>query len=205
MIAQNSTLIDVAFTVCTGLDAAGITAVLTGGAATMLYAGEMLPSDDADFIIGFGVDKETEEVMSALGFTRNGRIYTNPNTRFTVEFPTGPLSVGAEIITEWAKRERGDECLYVLSAFDAVRDRLCGYFYYHDFSALAAAVAIAWRHDVDIAAIEEWGEREFARDRSYDQVKKVQFFAESLQRNQTRLADPNNDALDRNQSDYLGR
>lgn len=57
MISQNSTLIDVAFAVCTGLDAAGITAVLTGGAATMLYAGEMLPSDDADFIIGFGTNK----------------------------------------------------------------------------------------------------------------------------------------------------
>ena len=149
--------------VCTALDKADITAVLTGGAATMLYAGDMQPSDDVDFIIRFGADKAANAVMKTLGFSRSGRIFISETTQFTVEFPPGPLAVGSEVIGTWETRKRCDECLYVISAFDAVRDRLCWYFYNDDFSSLAAAVAIASSHDVDVAAIGEWAEREYAR------------------------------------------
>lgn len=182
MIAKDSTLIDIAFMVCTALDKADITAVLTGGAATMLYAGDMQPSDDVDFIIRFGADKAANAVMKTLGFSRSGRIFISEATQFTVEFPPGPLAVGSEVIGTWETRKRCDECLYVISAFDAVRDRLCWYFYNDDFSSLAAAVAIASSHDVDVAAIGEWAEREYARSRAYDQIKKAQHFSESLQR-----------------------
>lgn len=102
-ITENSSLIDIAFAVCTALDAAAITAVLTGGAATMMYAGDIQPSDDADFVIDFGTDKEAQSVMERLSFTREGRIYTSNLTRFTVEFPTGSLSIGTDIINTWEK------------------------------------------------------------------------------------------------------
>ncbi len=49
--ATGSALISVAFEVCTALEAAGTTAVLTGGSAATFYAPEAYQSVDIDFVI----------------------------------------------------------------------------------------------------------------------------------------------------------
>ena len=184
-ITPEASLIDVAFTVGTTLDNAGIIAVLTGGAAAMFYAGDTSPSDDADFVLRFGTDQEAETIMQHLGFRREGRIYTSDETRFTIEFPSGPLSIGPEIITTWNTVERDTARLHVISPYDATRDRLCSYFYWNDFSGLAAAVAIATAHPIDLETIRAWAKRDFEIDRSGDQVNKAERFIESVKRQPT--------------------
>lgn len=51
MITASSTIVDVAFAVCTALERAKIIAVLTGGSAATYYAPEAYQSRDLDFVI----------------------------------------------------------------------------------------------------------------------------------------------------------
>lgn len=54
-ISANTPLFEVAMAVCSALDRAGITAVLTGGSAATYYAPEAYQSSDIDFVaVRFG-------------------------------------------------------------------------------------------------------------------------------------------------------
>jgi hypothetical protein len=53
-IDERSSLIDVAFAVCTSLDNIGTRAILTGGSAATFYAPTALQSRDCDFITTLG-------------------------------------------------------------------------------------------------------------------------------------------------------
>jgi hypothetical protein len=74
MIEGGSSLVDVAFAVCTALDRDGITAVLTGGSAATFYAPEAYQSEDADFVLSFDARP------------------SDARNRFTVACSTRPLS-----------------------------------------------------------------------------------------------------------------
>ena len=50
-ITADSTLPEVAFEVCSALEAEGVTAVLTGGGAATFHAPEAIQSFDLDFVI----------------------------------------------------------------------------------------------------------------------------------------------------------
>jgi hypothetical protein len=89
-ITAASSLEDVCFAVCTALQNAGSTAVLTGGSAATYYAPQAYQSQDADFIITFGNEfAGAGTVMRDLGYTEIGGIYQHDTNPFTVEFPSG--------------------------------------------------------------------------------------------------------------------
>jgi hypothetical protein len=93
-ITAESSLVDVCFAVCTALDPAGTVAVLSGGSGATFYASQAYQSRDADSVItmhGSG----GAVVMANIGYTESGGIYSHAVNPFTVEFPKGPLSVGA--------------------------------------------------------------------------------------------------------------
>lgn len=159
------TLEDLCFQVCTALDAAGARAVLTGGSAATLYAPEAYQSDDADFVLTFGNSNDAAQALLRIGFKGKGGIYRSDATPYTVEFPPGPLMVGADYITDFATIRRGDEVLYALHPTDCVRDRLLWYYHYTDFSALKAAIAVAALHEVDMEVIRDWSVRENALEK----------------------------------------
>jgi hypothetical protein len=155
-------LIDVAFAVCTGLDAVGTRAVLTGGSAATFYAPSAYQSRDADFVITMTASPQAATAaMTGLGFTEAGGIYSHQSgNMFTVEFPPGPLAVGGDLIDGHDTVRRDGEVLYVLTRTDSVCDRLAGFYHWNDRSALAAAVAVAGSGAVDLQAIERWSGRE---------------------------------------------
>jgi hypothetical protein len=130
VIDETSTLDDVAFAVCTALGDQGIETILTGGSAAAHYAPEAVQSFDADFVLRFGAESSAgEQAMRAIGFTRTpGHYYAHPATKYTVEFPPGPLSIGSEIVLTWAIEQRGNEYLHVLSPTDCVRDRFIAFY-----------------------------------------------------------------------------
>ncbi|RKH62989.1 hypothetical protein [Corallococcus aberystwythensis] len=159
MIGPASSLTDIAFTVCTALDLKGFHAVLTGGSAATYYAPEAYQSGDLDFVItlkGSGGD------AAALGFIRKGDFYRHPQSQFLLEFPSGPLAVGDDLIKSWSTVRRDDEVLYVLSPTDSCRDRLASFLFWNDFSGLEQAIAVfqAQRKEVDLNIIEDWCRRE---------------------------------------------
>jgi len=96
-IHEDLTLAEVAAIVSDALTQAGITAVLTGGGAVTIYSENEYRSDDLDFISP--ADSQTlEEVMSNLGFSKQGRHFEHPKTYYLVEFPPSPLMIGEQYI-----------------------------------------------------------------------------------------------------------
>jgi len=165
MISAESTLADVCFAVSAALEAHGMSGVLTGGSAAALYAPQAYMSDDADFILD--ADDPLAEVAVALepiGFQRDGRsrIFVHLNSKFTVDFPKGPLSVGGEYIHETHTLEHGDLRLRILTRTDCIRDRLAHFYFWSDYPALNAAVGVAAQSfdEVGIDLLRAWTERE---------------------------------------------
>jgi hypothetical protein len=165
MIDETSTLEDVCFAVAGALAAGNMTAVLTGGSAAAVYAPNAYQSLDADFILDG--DEPLGDIVSALeriDFHRYGRsrIFTHTRSKFTVDFPKGPLAVGGDYVHERNTLRRGDQRLAILTPVDCIRDRLAHFFFWDDFTALGAAVAVARAHANadDVERIRRWSERE---------------------------------------------
>jgi hypothetical protein len=164
MISENSTLADVCFAVSAALEACGIAGVLTGGSAAAVYAPQSYTSNDADFILDN--DEPLDKVSAALeplGFRRDGRsrIFYHPDSKFTVDFPKGPLSVGGDYVSETNVLLRDDVRLRILTRRDCVRDRLAHFYYWNDYTALNAAASVAAHlSDADIQELRKWTQRE---------------------------------------------
>lgn len=101
MIDDSSSLNDICFAVAGALHAAGMTAVLCGGSAAAFYAPQKYVSYDADFVLDEDDDlDDVARALDAIGFKREGRsrIFSHPATRFTVDFPKGPLGIGSDYV-----------------------------------------------------------------------------------------------------------
>lgn len=165
MISRESTLVDVCFAVSQALEAYGISAVLTGGSAAAVYAPHVYTSYDADFVLQR--DEPLNEIAGALrsiGFSRDGRsrIFVHPDTRYTIDFPRGPLAVGGDYVRETATLTNGDRRLRILSPTDCVRDRLAHFYHWDDYTALKAAVGVAAAQiqNLHLDLVQSWSTRE---------------------------------------------
>jgi hypothetical protein len=178
----NATLTDVAFAVCTALERAGERAVLCGGSAATFYAPEMYESRDLDFVLQFGARATTiDAALHQLGYIRAPEtLYRHPETRFTVEFPAGPLAIGSETITKYATERRGDLLLHVYTPTDVVRDRFMHYWAWGDQRALRVAldVAATCASTIDTASIRAWTDRELRDAPVYDRARRDHFLVE---------------------------
>jgi hypothetical protein len=151
LIAPDATLRDVAFTVGTALDREGVLAVLCGGSAATFYAPDVYQSEDLDFVLTFGTDGATvRRALGTLGYAFKDTMFVHSASHFTVEFPKGPLAIGAEVVTRFDTVRDGDRTLNIVTAPDVVRDRLNKYAAWDDFSALRAAVGVALEAQVDL-------------------------------------------------------
>lgn len=148
-----------AFKVCTALDLDGIKAVLTGGSAATVYAPEAYQSRDADFIASWVTkEREFQETMRMLGFTKTGRIYSHPACLFTLDFPDDEIRIGETFVREHDTLTDGDLHLHLLKPAHCVCDRLASFFWYQDRSALKAAVAVAVNTGVALHEVEAWAQ-----------------------------------------------
>jgi len=167
-LCASSSLVDVAFAVCTALERSGITAVLTGGSAATYYAPDAYQSSDIDFVITFtGEASKGERALEGLGYRRRSDFYVHPAAAFPLEFPPGPLMIGSDVVRSWGTETRPAERLHVLTPTDCCRDRLAALLYWNDFSGLEQALSVCraqWRR-VDVAAIRDWCERERQREK----------------------------------------
>jgi hypothetical protein len=162
------TIEEVAAPVCTALERQGIQVVLCGGAVVSIYSENEYESYDLDFV-ATGLASRTGGVMEELGFTREGRHWRHPRSRFWVEFPPGPVQVGDVTVREFARRSTPFGVLRLLAPTECVMDRLAGYYHWSDPQCLDQALSVARRQPVDLSRIEEWsrGEGEDARFRDF--------------------------------------
>lgn len=140
--------------------------MLSGGGCASIYTAGMYQSVDLDFIIqGPGTQKQLDQAMASIGFLRRQTQYFHSDSRYYVEFPPGPLGIGADYRIEPVEvRSRGRKLL-MLSPTDSCRDRLAGFFHWNDRQGLEVAVRIAARRPVDIGKIRVWSEQENALPR----------------------------------------
>jgi hypothetical protein len=79
---------------------------------------------DLDFVVTFRrTTRDVGKILVPLGFGLRGQTFHHDVNRFTIDFPKGPLMVGADRIERWDTVRRNDETLNVLSRTDCVRDR----------------------------------------------------------------------------------
>ncbi|ROO32834.1 hypothetical protein [Salinisphaera japonica] len=151
-----------AATVSQALAAAGIEAVLSGGAAVQIYSDAAYVSKDLDFVTAAG-HRELRSVLATLGFKpgRSRRLFESADSAYLVEFPAWPLAVGDELVRSWAclRTQYGD--LQILTPTQSVKDRLAAFYHWKDRQALLQAVCITRQQDnVDLAEIERWSKAE---------------------------------------------
>lgn len=159
-ITADTALEALALAVGEALAGRGIRAVLTGGACAGIYSGGLYSSQDVDFVLEGRVTLPSlDAAMTSLGFSRKGNRYLHPESPFWVEFPRGPLGIGADLEIRPVLL-RPDRRTLALSPTDSCRDRLAAFFHWSDRQSLAVAVAIALRNDVDLARIRRWSAAE---------------------------------------------
>ncbi len=165
------TIGELAAFVCTHLKNNGINVVLSGGACVSLFTENEYQSFDLDFIENVVTSrKKIREVLQKIGFIEEHRYYKHPDTKFFLEFPPGPLSIGDEPVREIIEKEFSTGVLKLLSPTDCVKDRLAAYYHWNDRQSLQQAILVAQTCDIDHDEIERWSikegkSREFANIR----------------------------------------
>jgi hypothetical protein len=153
---------------------AGIRAVLTGGACAAVHTGGRHSSVDADFILLGEVERQDlDGALATLGFRRAGDRYVHTKTDFYVEFPRGPLAIGADDDIRPVEHVSGPHRCLSLSATDSCRDRLAAYYHWNDRQSLEVAVEIAVRNRIAWKVIEGWSGAEGFTARYEDFRKSV--------------------------------
>jgi hypothetical protein len=118
-------------------------------------------SYDVDFVIQLeATGSSGRAVLRVLGFEPSGDHYMHRNSPYLLEFPTGPLAIGDDLVGSWETVRRSDEVLYVISRTDSVRDRLAAYYHWGDAVSFATAVGVARSGSIDVDVIESWSARE---------------------------------------------
>lgn len=139
----------------------GIQVVLSGGASVSFYTRNEYVSKDLDLInVNFAKRQKIKAAMERIGFSEKGRHFVHPQTKYIVEFPDGPLSVGEEPVKEISEIETATGILRVISPTDCVKDRLCAYYYWGDQQGLAQAVLVARDNKIDLKEVERWSKGE---------------------------------------------
>lgn len=165
-ITQETSITELAGIISQALTDAGITAVLSGGAAVAVYTRNRYQSHDLDFVTSES-PKKLEPVLDSLGFKRaeDQRSFKHPDTDYYVEFPPGPLTVGDTVVVEWGKLETKYGIVQILTPAQMVMDRLAAYFHWNDLQSRDQAQWIAEEHEVDWDELDNWAENENEPDK----------------------------------------
>jgi len=160
-LTATSSLPRVAVAVGAHLRRRGITAVLTGGACVSVYTGGSYVSSDADFVIQGKVRQSAlDAALAELGFVRKGDRHVHPDVSFYLEFPPGPLAIGADLGIQPAEIVFARHVALALSPTDSCRDRLAAFYHWRDRQSLQLAVDVARHQPVDLHAIRRWSRAE---------------------------------------------
>ena len=156
--------------VATHLRSRGIDVVLSGGAVVAIYSAGQYVSMDMDFIEeSLGNRNRLRNALAGIGWTERNRYFVHPETKYFLEFPAGPLSVGDEPVGAVTHLEYPTGVLRLLSPTDCVKDRLAAFYHWKDQQSLAQAVLVARSRAIDLPEVERWsrGEKSLAGFRAF--------------------------------------
>lgn len=143
----------------------GIEVVLSGGASVSVYSDGEYVSKDLDMVnVNSARRPAITKAMSEIGFTEEGRYFIHPESRFLIEFPPGPLAVGAEPVKTIQQIRLSTGSLRIVSPTDCVKDRLAHYFHWHDRQTLTQALLVAQKQTIDLREVARWSKAEGMQD-----------------------------------------
>jgi phosphorylcholine metabolism protein LicD len=167
--------------ICSFLNKHDIECILSGGACVTIYTNNKYQSYDIDFIDNASTPrKKIKSLLSVIGFEENNRYFVHKDTEFFIEFPSGPLSVGKEPITNFNTIEFETGKLLLLTPTDCIKDRLAAYYHWEDKQALAQAILVAQNCHINLKEVERWSKVE-------NQLKKFALIKDRLKKRKKNL------------------
>ena len=164
-IDSRTSILEIASLVSQALEAAGIVAVLSGGAAVTIYSDNKYESVDLDFITS-ARNVAIAKALEPLGFVyaSGKKDLVHPNTEYCIEFPPGPLAFGDTLAVESDATVLATPfgALRIVTPTQSVMDRLAHYVAWKDNQTFDQAAMVASRCEIDWAQVERWAEREGA-------------------------------------------
>lgn len=147
---QTIEIIELAGIIADHLEGQGIEVVLVGGLAVEIYTENLYLTKDIDMVnTNYSSPQQLNAAMAALGFYKQGRVYVNETTDITVEFPSGPLSVGDELIRATDQKIVKGKSIKILKVEDVVKDRLAAFIHWRDHQSLVQATTILLKHQLE--------------------------------------------------------
>ncbi|MFI5211693.1 MAG: hypothetical protein ACHQIH_02330 [Ignavibacteria bacterium] len=154
---RDMTIGELAAFVSTQLSMNGIDCTLTGGACISIYTNNKYESFDLDFIeSGQFPQKKTEDILNGIGFYKENRYFKNKQTKYFIEFPSGPLSIGSEPVERYKEMEFETGKLKLLTPTDSVKDRLAAYYHWDDKQSLEQAILVCLDQKINMKEIEKF-------------------------------------------------
>lgn len=147
---SKTSIVDLAAMLAKHLQHHGVEVVLVGGLAVEIYTENLYLTKDIDMVnTNYKKPSYLNKVMGEFGFSKHGRVYINETTNITVEFPSGPLAVGNNLITNTtvAKTKQGE--IPILHVRDVVIDRLAAFIHWQDRQSLVQAVGVMLKHNLE--------------------------------------------------------
>jgi hypothetical protein len=142
----------------------GIQVVLSGGATVAIYSHGKYVSNYLDLVDVYSIKRKIiRDSMEIIGFLEEGRYFKHRDSKFLIEFPPGPLTVGLEPIKEIDEIKLSTGILRIISPTDCVKDRLAAYYHWGDNQCLAQAVMVAQANDIKLEEIQRWSVAEGKR------------------------------------------
>lgn len=174
-ITEATSIVELAVIISEALEAAGITATLSGGGAVSIYSHNQYMSHDLDFVTSAD-PKSLLKAIAPLGFVRGSakRLYEHPRTKWLVEFPAGPLGFGDLYIPDPRSIESLQTVhgsLRVITPTLCVIDRLAAYLYGFDRQCWDQAVMVCRSHSIDWDAIASWAENEILEPKEVERLR----------------------------------
>lgn len=143
----------------------GAESVLVGGSVVAIYSKGAYRSGDLDLIVQDNDSIKVDDVLTQLGFSKIGRHYQHPECpHLFVEFPPGPLAIGANyrIVPDALIHQK--RRLLLLSPTDCVCDRLASYIHFKSRDALNQAMLVAQSKPIDWEKVKNWCRKEKGMD-----------------------------------------
>jgi hypothetical protein len=140
----------------------GINVVLSGGAAVGIYSKGIYVSQDLDMVREWGATRKAiAGALEEIGFIdTRARYFKHADSEHLIEFPPGPLMVGAEPVRRVNEIKLSTGILRIVSPTDCVKDRLATYYHFKDRQGLIQAIMVAKENEVDLEEIRNWSQSE---------------------------------------------
>jgi hypothetical protein len=164
-IYAGMTVAELAAVVSQTLEAAGITATLSGGAAVSIHSNNEYESKDLDFVTAERRDP-LAAALQILGFVlgEDRRHFVHPDTELFLEFPPAPLLFGKRLVQhdDVPRLETPWGPLRVITPTQCVMDRLAAFWHWHDRQSWDQAVMVARHCAVDFGTLAAYAKDEGA-------------------------------------------